>query len=832
MDKSKFSRPDTGVVGVSTNMRDILDLVEISAREAARAGGKALRCAEMRRAQLPIPDGVVVAADAELTASVHAALRRRLLRFPPNSLFAVRSSAAHEDGAQHSFAGMHDTRLNVTLDNVAGEVESCRASVSSERALAYREARRLFGEDMRTAVFVQLMIPAVSAGVVFTRNPVNGAEEIVIDAAAGLGETLVSGTVDPDEWHVRKSDTAVRSFRSGRDENIETDCGPVLTDPQVRELSALAVRIENLFGAPQDIEWCHDGRQFWIVQSRPITGVGAGSAAVEWSRANLREVLPDLPAPQVSDFVREVLNSGMKLYGGRIYPRDSKLGPPVEVFFGRPYFNLSLMRHVYALVGTPAAQFLRAIGCTEILPEDELVPPLNWRRLLVALPDLIRMTSYQFHLAGMMRKYLSRLAKEVEFTRRLLAAGIDERTMWAHMKSRYEQAPRELFPVFALSNVMMLQEQLRKLLERVRFRSEDLVPPILAAGGKSVSSQQAFDLLRLATAARAEAAVRSYFAAADTFDNYRRDLADSEFLRRFDRFLAIYGHRGHYETDWSRPCYAEDPAPLLAAIQSHVNALSCPSAEAIIDAQDLQAQEAWARFEASLSRSQRMTVRPAVQWLLRRIKQMLVWRELYRSELTRVAAVAREWHLCLARKLIARGLLDATEDYFLLTYSEIGAAIEGRTPPAGVRKIIDQRKADMARWRALDMPLMLHPSDLALIATRRPEVESEHAAEFTGLCISPGVADAEVVVLLSPAEFARMKRGAIIVAPATDPSWTPLFTQASGLIVEIGGLLSHAATVAREYGLPALANVRHATKLLKNGDRVHLDATAGRAVIM
>jgi len=224
-------------------------------------------------------------------------------------------------------------------------------------------------------------------------------------------------------------------------------------------------------------------------------------------------------------------------------------------------------------------------------------------------------------------------------------------------------------------------------------------------------------------------------------------------------------------------------------------------------------------------------MRPRVQRAMRTIKQYYLWREQVRSDMMRVVEVVRTLHLVLADRFVARGWLDRRDDYFLLLLSEIAPVIEGKTGAETLRGRAADRAAEMARRRAVAMPLLMRESQLAqLIRAAGVSERSADESRLTGYPVSGGCVEAEVVVVRDPGDFGRMKRGAILVAPATDPSWTPLFTLASGVIVEVGGVLSHASTIAREYGLPALANVKHATKRLRTGERVRLDAVRGVVV--
>lgn len=263
------------------------------------------------------------------------------------------------------------------------------------------------------------------------------------------------------------------------------------------------------------------------------------------------------------------------------------------------------------------------------------------------------------------------------------------------------------------------------------------------------------------------------------------------------------------------PRFAEDPTPLLEAIRAHQAAGEIPDPDAIAKKQE----DAWERLRREVKPGWRL------RSLLRRIKWMYLWRERYRSEMVRVVVVQRKWHLELARRAVARGWLDDEYQSFALTLDDYDA------DPSQYRAIAEERWRKHAEHARIEMP-MLFRGGQTLLSVQREKDGQTGLSVLHGLCISSGVVEAPVAVLLHPSEVARFPRGAILVAPATDPSWTPLFTLASGVIVEVGGTLSHAATVAREMGLPALANVRDATKILKDGMRVRLDATNGYAAIV
>ncbi|HXI27379.1 MAG TPA: PEP/pyruvate-binding domain-containing protein, partial [Vicinamibacterales bacterium] len=293
---------------MTTLVETFKTLDQIAADDLSRVGGKAFNCARLKQAGFPVPDGLVVPSDASDVA-IRPLADAWLAAKPPDAEFAVRSSGLGEDSAGHSFAGIHETHLNVARDQVVEAVLVCRRSAASEQARAYRQARHLGAADARIGILVQRMVPAAVSGVAFTVNPTTGADEIVINAAPGLGEDLVSGRVDPDEYRVAKRDRALLSSRVGARAHA---AAALLSAAQIAALADMLTRIESLYGAPQDVEWCHDGREFWIVQSRPVTAAPAGSTVarhqspvtpitsitspqppipgpgeVEWTRANL-----------------------------------------------------------------------------------------------------------------------------------------------------------------------------------------------------------------------------------------------------------------------------------------------------------------------------------------------------------------------------------------------------------------------------------------------------------------------------------------------------------------------------------------------------------------
>jgi pyruvate,water dikinase len=803
-------------------MHFVRTLDDIQSADAPHVGGKAYHCAKLKQIGIPVPDGIVLTTEAMGRSLEIPQLQQWLSRLPDNILLAVRSSGIDEDAAGHSFAGIHQTVLNVSPGNVAEAVQSCWDSVASVQALVYRRAQGLDTKAPKTAVLIQLMIQSVVSGVAFTVNPVTGSnDELLINSAFGLGESIVGGTVDPDQFNVRKRDGRILSFRLAGN-------AASLTEVQLAELTRLLLKIESHFETAQDVEWCHDGRQFWIVQSRPVTTRPAAKD-IEWTRANAREVFSDLPPPMTVYGVADAIEQAERKFYGKYLAPESELGRMIKVFYGRLYFNVDQIRHTCRLSGIAPANILRALGHEgDISPEDEKPLRPSLRELATIFPDLVRMATRQLTVGRKVRRQLVRTDQALKHFKSLNFRALADRDLWALNRVWRPKLIEDLQLVFVLASVSIYEKPLRDICNRVGISYERLAHTYLAAGVKSVSSEQGFDLLRVARIARQEAAARQYFSESrESFQDYRQQLQGTAFLSHFDEFLQRYGHRGRYESDVSSPRYTEDPSPLLFAIQLHVRSAEVPDPEHIISRQTSEAAKAWMEFESRLSWWQKAAVRPKAKWLLSRTRQLYVWRERVRSEIVRLAEPIRQLHLELAGRFVNRNWIQNVDDYFFLTLEDVDDVIDGAVSGESVAVIVSNRKSEWERLAGIEMPLLMRESKLSAIVRRFGEPTQESSTELRGLCVSAGYAEGRVIVMRDPAEFASMKKGAILVAPATDPSWTPLFTLAAGVIVEVGGVLSHASTVAREYGLPAVANVKHATRILKSGDRVILDATNG-----
>src|SRR5262245_23379851 len=741
----------------------ITPLDQITPEDESRSGGKAYNCARLRQAGFLVPDGIVVLAAATDDDVAAISDHPWFDALPSNTLFAVRSSGIGEDSAGQSFAGIHQTLLDVPRADLQHAVMTCRESALSPQALEYRRAKGLPLDAIQMGVLIQRMIHPVAAGVAFTVNPVSGASnELVVNSSWGVGEALVSGQVDPDEFVVRKTDAELLWARAGSKGREESSPILSLTSDQIRELAGILLDIERYYGTPQDVEWCHDGSDFWIVQSRPITTGQGSKNGIEWSRANLAEVLPNLTSPQALGAFEEMLNRAERQYLRKLIEPEERLGPVLKSFYGRLYFNLSQMRHLCGLLGAAPAELLRSMGHADtIQPADEKAAPPSIGTLLRTLPDLIRILRRHSRATHIIRVHETRTRRDLTRLRAGNPHALSDRELWKLVEDWIREAPDYMQTVLLLGGVMIHESPVRKICERAGFAYEHLVYPQLAVGERSVSAQQAYDLVSLADTARREPLVLQYLLNEPAgLSQMRRALRGTEFLKEFENFLATYGHRGIYESDWSLPRYSEDPTPLLKALRIHLEHPAETSVAEVAERQKRESAEAWAAFEKRLSPMQRWTTLPRVRKLIRKIKQYYVWREKVRSDLVKILAAVRKLHLVLAERFVERGWLEDRDHYFLIRLEEIEAVIKDQSAPETLRTFTTARIEEMARHGSIQMPLLMRESELAdLIRTSGISSRSGDESQLIGHPVSGGCVEAEVVVVHYPSDFGRMKIG-------------------------------------------------------------------------
>jgi pyruvate,water dikinase len=805
-------------------------------RLPAPFGGKARGLAELAGAGLAVPAAWAVlpgTAEGDLAALTAALAARAIHRV------AVRSSAAEEDGGQHSFAGIHESELGVPVERLGDAVARVAASPLSERAVAYRRQHGLPAPQGPCAVVVQEMVDAEWAGVAFGKG-----DGVLVEAVEGLGEAAVNGDATPEQLELsrtngtfrvtrrwpRRQPFSVRTTGSGTERVALSGTRPELPEAVALEIAAGVTALEEAQGKPLDVEWAVWRGKVAYLQARPQTrplddGLPPGEI---WTRTNVRELVPEIVNALASSLIFDAFG---RYFRGFYRTLGVPLADDVRILAvvaGRPVANEKMFCALSDALGVPREwmQVLQGSAGTG----GNALGRTDWKQMLRRIDVVIRTARYGARAERRVRRVLEtrrvRRAQRAEAPPERLAD--DEllarvrRAVGPEQEEALDCVSRAIIPfnsavtmgAMALSAHPAPAALLARLLDPERI---------------SVSTQQLEALVELARALRGWPGASTFFAEVRPEHSERSCWAralPSALWAQAEAWLEAYGHRCPYESDLSLPRVSEDLTLLASALRPLVLAERPPeSREAKRAHRRAEAEAGWREVRLRCGRLASLRVRgPA-----RDLSRLMCLREEIRSEWMRDWALARRDLLELGRRLVERGRIDALEEMFHLTYDELVLALEG--PGFDARSAVARQRARVAAWRRIEVPNRFTSEEAATFLRRGATAATEEAV-LGGTAVSPGVVEGRACVLRTPWDEAKMARGGILVAPATDPGWTPLFARAAGVIVEIGGVMSHAATVAREYGLPCVSNVDGAVERLRDGDLVRLDGTHGTVEIL
>ena len=803
-----------------------LSQVDPDDREAVRT-----LSAQIRRAieQIAIP--------ADLAAAITRALAR--LGDGQTAAYAVRSSATAEDLPTASFAGQQDTYLNV-MGPVAilRHVSRCWASLFTERAVIYRRRNNIDHRTVRMAVVVQQMVFPDASGVLFTADPVTGNRKVAtVDAGFGLGEALVSGLVNPDVFTVRDGEVAkslaakqraVRALPTGGTQEVAVDAHlqeqPALSDEQVLRLVRLGRRIEAHFGRPQDIEWCLVDDGFQIVQSRPITTLFP---------------VPDpvlVPAsdPACANHVYvsvghgQMMTDPMRPLGISIW-QHTAMAPMLEAG-GRLFVDVT------ARLGAPAgrAGLLAVMGRGDPLMRDALETVLSREDFVPSLPDAApggppfgpAPTPIENDPA-----IVAELIARSEASIAALERDIRTKTgpaLFDFLAEAFKEHKRVLGDPLSIQAIMAGMEATWWLNDNLQewLGEKNAADTLTLSAPDNITSEMGLDLLDVADVIRPLPDVVAFLQGVeddDFLDDQLPKLAGGREARdAIEAYLERYGMRCVGEIDITRPRWRERPTTLVPVILDNVRNFE-PGAAARRFEQGRQKalekeQDVLSRLRALPDGAEKAD---EAKRMIDRVRTFIGYREYPKYGIISRYFVYKQALLAEAERLVQAGVIPEKEDVFYLTFEEFHDA--ARTNEADER-LIRQRKDAFRSYHALTPPRVLTSDGEALTgAYRRDDVPS---GALVGLPVSAGTVEGRARVILDMAQ-ADLEAGDILVTTFTDPSWSPLFVGITALVTEVGGLMTHGAVIAREYGLPAVVGVEQATRLIRDGQRIRVHGTDG-----
>ncbi len=756
---------------------------------------------------------------------------------------AVRSSASAEDSAGASFAGIHESFLNIRgMDSILSAIKECYASLWSPRAVAYRRKMNFKDNEVGQAVVIMVMVVAEAAGVGFTCDPRTGREDVVlINANFGLGESVVSGVVEPDEYRLdywgetpekkigRKEGKTIARASGGTEfvESAGLAAGQVLSDDNIRRLGLLIQRAFDTLGRGeqhQDIEWVFDGKDFALVQARPVTARPRytfdelKSQPDFWSNANLKDAFP---------MVMSTLNWSLWNYlmaGTKQIPKIPAGLKIQRLYQGRAYWNLSLVQWInYDAFGIKPGQINEyGGGFQQEIKINEKRP----YRGIKGIKRIGRILKLVFTVMKNTKKAPKHFARVESLTDTLLKEdlkSLDERELINRI-FEIKSAFGQYWPVF-LSFVRGGDiSPLVKVLEKYfPGKGKAYANALMTGKGDITSAEQGYRLVELAEVARGDASARGFLSAVPFHPlQWEKELpGESRFKQSLRNFLAEYGHRGVYEMDMINPCWREDPSYLLHVVRSTMESADLGKIKA---RQKEKADQIWREIRQRVP----FYSRGLVNYLLKQAVKGAELREKGKSVLVKIQIFdLRLVFQEIGRRLAGKGILAESNDIYHCALSEIFSILRGEWSGRGLDVMMAERKVLRKEMEALSPPDLII-DEVPLFA--EPAAPGP-GNTLEGMGVAAGKASGAAKLVCHPDGGKKLQEGDVLVAPSTDPGWTPLFLKACAIVMEAGGSLSHGAIVAREYGIPAVVNIPGVMKIIKDSQLITVDGDEGRVYL-
>ncbi len=762
--------------------------------------------------------------------------------------YAVRSSATAEDLPTASFAGQQDTYLNIIgKDAILKHISRCWASLFTDRAVTYRMQNGFDHRKVYLSVVIQRMVFPQAAGIMFTADPVTSNRKVLsIDAGFGLGEALVSGLVNPDTYKVREGlivekkistkKLAIYSLEGGGTQEREIEPQrqnkQTLTDKQILQLEDLGRRIEAHFGSPQDIEWCLYEGEFYIVQSRPITtlypipDVNDGKNRVYVSFGHIE--MMTAPIKPLGMIFCQLLfkNNILDKAGGRLFiDYTYDFASPV----GRK-MTLRLLGQFDPLIKTAMLNLFKRKQFLKTLPRGKRSLRMGAQGLSWKLPFHV-LKIFHKNDPGLIKNIMSRNEESVrDLQQRIDSVSGDE--LCDFILQDYKRSLETLADPQSTAAWMvgiLAVKWINKNMEKW-LGEKGAVDVLSQSVDNNITSEMGLELLDAADAARNYPAVIEYFHHPND-ETFLEDLAGLEggeaFSQALQAYLGKYGMRCSAEIDITRPRWSEQPTTLIPMILANIKNFK-PGAHRIKFEQGLK--EAMQKEQELLNRLEQLPggkgKAKKTKKMIRTVRNLIGYREYPKYMHIQRNYIYKQALMKEASKLVQKGVIRKKEDIYYLTFEELREAVKTKRLDYG---IITRRKAEYELYERLTPPRLITSEGEVIMGEY--DTGSIPKGALPGTPVSTGVIEGRARIVLK-LEEAIVEEGDILVTKFTDPGWTPLFVSIKGLVTEVGGMMTHGAVIAREYGLPAVVGVDDATRLIRDGQQIRINGSEGYVEIL
>lgn len=775
--------------------------------------------------------------------------------------YAVRSSATAEDLPSASFAGQQDTYLNIIgQDELLKAVKDCFISLFTDRAILYRMQNNFNHADVALSVVVQKMILPESAGIMFTADPISGNRNVTsIDASFGLGEALVSGLVSADLYKVDKQNEqiitkeiaqkkiAIRPLKQGGVETVnlsaEQSHAQTLTDAQIVKLAQLGTRIEAHYGKPQDIEWALADGALYVTQSRPITSLFPMADPVYTSPpkpekiylslSHLQVMTDAMPTLSISIFKlllpigrsqHHVENPHMFNAGGRFYmditpvlthPIAKKILPKGFVNIDH-HASLSMADWVKdTSISKPKSTLsLKMLLGFAIPLFGQVLNRLLWRKYNKFPQQMSRQIDAYIGQVQQNVKNANTQFKKMQYLQAQTRLLLTESTTWK----------AEL--IASMAAMAILSKLVKKTAQKTDLDS------LMRGLEGNVTTEMDLEVGDLADAANQSETLKAHILSSldvqDKLAQCPNFDGGTQFINQWNEFMTAYGARALSEIDIYRPRWHEDPTPLMLMVMGIVKSAEKGAHRKHYNGLVTQNHIAAQNIVSSSGKGIMGFIRkPLAKRLIYVIRELFTLREHHKFQMIKFIDIAKIHIIESAKILHAQGKLTTTDDIWHLSMPEILNMLADKQNIS--LDEIAARIADFDHFKGLTAPRLITSTGQVLKAN----IDKSHAPDgaLVGSPISAGIYEGIAKVITDPTTEV-LHKGEILVAPFTDPGWTPLFVNAAALVTEVGGLMTHGSVIAREYGLPAVVGVPDATTLIKTGDRLRVHGDAGYVEIL